>query len=240
MAVFEPFNSELFNSELFNSQSVMPAMKHMTTPQAGELLSALADGHLTSAECIETLNACKRDPSMLVNWNAYHLVGDLLRSSAPGLAQCADMAFVDRLQQRIASEAKPAGKALRSDSAFLSQFSEQRIVLAPPKMPVPPRNAANDENFRWKMVAGFASIAAVCAVTWSTFGSLSRTDVPQLALDLSKEQVIVPSPIGPMVRDVRLEELLADHRQLGSAATLQMPSEFFRNAAFEATKNGGR
>ena len=35
-----------------------------------------------------------------------------------------------------------------------------------------------------------------------------------------------------MLRDPRLDELLAAHRQLGGAA-LQMPSGFLRNATFE-------
>jgi sigma-E factor negative regulatory protein RseA len=216
-------------------------MKHMTTiPQAGELLSALADSHLTSAECIATLDACKHDPSLVNQWNAYHLVGDVLRSSAPGLAQGADMAFVGRLQQRIASEAISAEKSPMPYVAPRFQSAEQGLVLAQLGVPSGGQNAANDGNFRWKMVAGFASFAAVCAIAWSTFGALSRGDAPQLAMDLGNEQVLVASPMGPMVRDARLEEQLADHRQLGSAATLQMPSEFFRNAAFGTPKKDGR
>lgn len=230
-----------FDSQLFNSQPLLPAMKYMTTVlQAGELLSALVDGHLTSAECIATLDACKHDPSLIHQWNAYHLVGDVLRSSAPGLAQGADMAFVGRLQQLIASETISATKTLRPDPAPRFQSAEQGIVLAQLEMPARRQKAANDGSFRWKMVAGFASAAAVCAIAWSTFGSLSGSDAPQLALDLGNDQVLVASPMGPMVRDARLEEQLADHRQLGSAATLQMPSGFFRNAAFDTTKNGGR
>jgi sigma-E factor negative regulatory protein RseA len=216
-------------------------MKHMTTiPEAGELLSALADSHLTSAECIATLDACKHDPSLIKQWNAYHLVGDVLRSSAPGLAQGADMGFVDRLQQRLAAETTFATKTIGADSAPRFQSAEHGIVLAQLEMPARRQKAANDGSFRWKMVAGFASATAVFAIAWSTFGSLSRSDAPQLALDRGNEQVLVASPMGPMVRDARLEEQLTDHRQLGSAATLQMPSEFFRNAAFDTTKKDGR
>jgi sigma-E factor negative regulatory protein RseA len=43
-----------------------------------------------------------------------------------------------------------------------------------------------------------------------------------------------------MVRDARLEELLAAHRQLGSNSALQLPSGFLRNATFEAPQNAGR
>jgi sigma-E factor negative regulatory protein RseA len=216
-------------------------MKQMTTtPPTGELLSALADSHLTSAECIATLDACKHDCSLLNQWNAYHLVGDVLRSPAPGGALGADMAFVGRLQQRLASEAIRAETVLQSDPALRLQSAEQGVVLAQLESPARRQKAANDASFRWKIVAGFASIAAVCAIAWSSFGSLSGSDAPQLALDLGNEKVVVASPMGPMVRDARLEEQLTDHRQLGGAAALQMPSGFFRNAAFETSKNDGR
>jgi sigma-E factor negative regulatory protein RseA len=40
-----------------------------------------------------------------------------------------------------------------------------------------------------------------------------------------------------MIRDPRLDALLAAHRQFGGASALQMPSGFMRNATFE---DGGR
>ena len=216
-------------------------MKSLTIPpQAEELLSALVDSDLTSEECIAVLDACKHDFSLLNQWNAYHMVGDVLRSSAPEAAQGADMAFVSRVQHRLASEVAPAGEALRSRSGLRLQPSEQGIVPARPENTGSSQNSANDGSYRWKMVAGLASLAAVCAVAWGASGLLSRTDAPQLALDQGNAQVVVPSPMGLMVRDTRLEEQLADHRQLGGAAALQMPSGFFRNAAFETSKNDGR
>ena len=36
-----------------------------------------------------------------------------------------------------------------------------------------------------------------------------------------------------MVRDARLEELLAAHKQFGATSALQEPSGFLRNATFE-------
>lgn len=216
-------------------------MKQITTvPQTGELLSALVDSHLTFEECIAALDACEHDSSLFKQWNAYHLVGDVLRSSASGVALGADMAFVGRLRQRLASETLPAGRALRSDSTPRFPSAESGIALAQVGTTAHRQDPANDGNFRWKMVAGFASLAAVGAIAWSNFGALLRTDAPQFAIDKGKEQVLVASPMGPIVRDARLEEQLADHRQLGVAGTLQMPSGFFRNAAFETLKNDGR
>ena len=212
-------------------------MKHpIATTKARELLSALADGQVTDVEYALALEACNHDLTLIAEWSTYHLIGDVLRSSAPA-ARGANLAFVDQISQRVAFEAVKAGNALTigselptpsvADTSSVSQF-EHRY------------SAANDASFRWKMAAGFASLAAVCAIAWSAFGSLVRTDAPQLAFDAGTEQILVSSPQGPVFRDPRLDELLADHRQLGSASVLQMPSGFLRNAAFEVPQNGGR
>lgn len=39
-----------------------------------------------------------------------------------------------------------------------------------------------------------------------------------------------------MIRDPRLDELLAAHRQYGNTTALQMPAGFLRNATFEAPR----
>ena len=230
-----------FFVKLLLSSFYCDPMKQMTTlPATEELLSALVDGDLTSAECIEILDVCRHDFSLLNQWNVYHMVGGVLRSSTPWAVEGADMAFVSRLQHRLASEVAPVSEALHSRAALLLQPLKQEIVSARPDNTRPGQYAANDGSYRWKIVAGFASLAAVCAVAWGASGLMSRTDAPMLALDQGNAQLVVSSPMGLMVRDTRLEEQLADHRQLGGAAALQMPSGFFRNAAFETSKNDGR
>jgi sigma-E factor negative regulatory protein RseA len=98
--------------------------------------------------------------------------------------------------------------------------------------------AANDSSMRWKLLAGVASVAAVAAVGWSVMatgaGGLSSSQ-PQLAS--APQQPVAPvlarSEAGLMIRDARLDELLAAHRQFGGASALQMPAGFVRNATFE-------
>jgi len=63
---------------------------------------------------------------------------------------------------------------------------------------------------------------------------------PQLAQTPAPQQLVVASPQGPMVRDARLEELLAAHKQLGGTSALQESSGFLRNATFETPQNAGR
>jgi sigma-E factor negative regulatory protein RseA len=194
--------------------------------QTSELISALADGQLGGDDFAAALHACRQDDSAVASWDTYHLIGDALRSPASP-ARSADMAFVARLNQRLAGEAL-AGPAAAGI-----------VHVSAPDMPHP-REAANDGDFRWKLVAGIASLAAVSAIAWNAAGLLSPAAAPQLAQAPISQQVLVASPQGPMVRDARLEELLAAHKQLGGTSALQEPSGFLRNATFETPRNAGR
>jgi len=202
--------------------------------QTSELISALADGQLGGEDFAAALHACGQDDSALASWDTYHLIGDALRSPA-SRALSADMAFLARLNQRLASETlvSPApGSHGNLDGA----------AAGVPLVNVAPRHdaAANDGDFRWKLVAGVASLAAVSAIAWNAAGLLTPTATPQLAQAPVSQQVVVASPQGPVVRDARLEELLAAHKQLGGTSALQEPSGFLRNATFETPRNAGR
>jgi sigma-E factor negative regulatory protein RseA len=116
--------------------------------------------------------------------------------------------------------------------------------------------AANESNFRWKLVAGFVSMAAVVAIAWNA-GSpvnsargqdeLARSSASQPAVvavgapsqpasedPKTQIQVTVAGSQQVMIRDPRLDELLFAHRQFGGTSALQMPAGFLRNATFES------
>ncbi|WP_395060667.1 sigma-E factor negative regulatory protein [Polaromonas sp.] len=199
------------------------------TTQNPELISALADGQLAGEDLAAALALCETDGQARTSWGAYHLIGDVLRS--PGLVpQASDDAFVMRLRARLVLE--PVLAAVPG-STVLAQGS---VVT------VPERQAANDARFSWKLVAGFASLVAVVAVGWNAgSGLLSPSAAPQLARsEPSPQQVLVMSAQGPVVRDARLQELLAEHKQFGGLSALQMPSGFLRNATFDATQGERR
>ncbi|MEO6016972.1 MAG: sigma-E factor negative regulatory protein [Polaromonas sp.] len=205
-----------------------PSMQHP------EFISALVDGQLAEEDFAAALQACGQDASVLARWNTYHLIGDVLRSPHQALAPMAetDLAFVGRLAGRLADEAphlKQAEPLATFPKAGASAESAGHRGAA-----------ANDGVFRWKLVAGLASLAAVSAIVWSTAGTLTSAFAPQFAQAPAVQQIVVASPQGPMVRSVRLEELLAAHRQLGGTSALQEPSGFLRNAAFETPQNAGR
>ena len=181
-----------------------------------ELLSALADGELQGDELAQALALCARD-SACARWRDYHLIGDVLR--APELARAGDSTqFLQKMRSALASE---------------------RAAPVLPSPPVAAAPAANDSLFRWKMVAGFASLAAVAAIAWNSFSALQGegSQGAQLAVvqpaAFSQQTELAQAGPQVMIRDPRLDELLAAHKQYGGATALQMPAGFLRNATFE-------
>lgn len=117
-------------------------------------------------------------------------------------------------------------------------------------MPDVARPAANDGVFRWKLVAGLASFAAVAAIGWGALGSigpqpgagaqLARSAAPAvgttqvMALAAPVPAASQAADMAPvMLRDARLDELLAAHRQTVGASALGNAAGFLRNATFE-------
>jgi len=213
--------------------------RHLNPP-VGELVSALADGQLDRDDVAAALQACRLDEAAIHQWSSYHVIREVL--STPDHAgwpvtRGADLGFVSRFSQRLARESSAANASV------------QGVVDLPVKPAVVPtaagprRGAAsNDDSFRWKLVAGLASVAALSVMAWNAVGLLQPAPSAQLAqvTQLAPRQMVVDSPAGPMVRDVRLEEMLAAHKQAGGTSALQVPSGFLRNATFETPQNAGR
>jgi len=202
----------------------------MTTP---ELISALADGQSNDAQFAAVLDACVHDDSALDCWNTYHLIGDFLRQPADlpvARAVHAEITFASKVSLLLARE--PLATAAQALAA-----KAPAVALLPVAGMLHRRGpASNDGNFRWKLLAGVASLAAVSAIAWNTSGLQGTAWVPQLA-QVFPSQIVVTSPQGPVVRDARLDELLAAHRQFGTASALQESSGFLRNATFESPRN---
>ncbi|MCJ0764300.1 sigma-E factor negative regulatory protein [Variovorax terrae] len=197
-----------------------------------ESVSALADGQLRGDEFARAVQLAAHDAQAQAAWRTYHLIGDVLRSGE--LAACGrDAAFVQRFQARLQREPLPA--------AAMPAIAEAAPESRPVSRPAPVAEAANESSFRWKLVAGFASLAAVAAIGWNSAGSLMRPEVPTLALAplpaAPAQQPVALASNDPqaqvMIRDPRLDELLAAHKQLGGMSVLQMPASFLRNATFD-------
>ncbi|MGJ7542757.1 sigma-E factor negative regulatory protein [Variovorax sp. LT1R16] len=229
-------------------------MKH-TPESVREQISALADDRLQGDAFGEAMNLLATEGELQTHrqtWQTYHLIGDVLRAGRP--SPCTDSsAFLARFQQRLADEAP---------------VQRMAVVAAPVVVPLPvaarlPVEAANEPIFRWKLVAGAASLVAAAAIGWNWVGSgvapvgaqmaqqQQQPAMPSVQLASSDGSVLSAAeqggPSGPtrvvvgsgsgnpqvMLRDPRLDQLLEAHRQAAGGA--QMPSGFLRNATFESS-----
>lgn len=233
-----------------------------TTVVADEQMSAWLDGELdaeTLHHMLADLPALAEDQTCYASLQSYQVIGDAMRSAH---SPCSDsLAFLDALNAKIALEpplvaqGQPAPGLVPVPAVSTAATAASLAGSA---------EAANHSVFRWKMVAGFATVAAVAMVGWNSMGLLSGgaggNAQQQLASAASPQVVASAAPIRPvaanaqglieqpvtvgqnstiMLRDPRLDEVLAARGQIGVTANLQMPAGFLRNATFNAEKRTG-
>ena len=258
-----------------------------------EQLSALVDGEASSLHMQAVLSFAESDEGQQ-SWRMYHLIGNVLRS--PELAHHSQHDILSGVRAHMEREpirgihlpgvtAESAKQWANGSLEQVTGAEEQCLTESngATVVQLAGRPAANASLFRWKMAAGFASVAAVAAVGWGVMlgsGELSgrqgaaelaqlnpgsvvattaatpaalyqaspvardaqaRSDLPLGEQAQSSTVVAVQGPNAQtvMLRDSRLDELLAAHPQYSSAANLQMPASFLRNASF-GTANATR
>lgn len=194
-----------------------------------ELVSALADGQLRGEEFARALALTEHSEDARAQWHAYHLVGDVLRSDELAASSARDVAFAARLRQRLQQEASMERPVIAmkfvASSADVSRSEGQNRTEHP---------SANDASMRWKLVAGLASLATVMVVGWHLMSTDGTADgASQLAQVAVPVQPAAAGATPAMIRDPRLDQLLAAHQQFGGTSALQMPAGFVRNATFE-------
>lgn len=206
-------------------------------------LSALVDGEVYDIELDHLLADLTVECEALEAWHSYQVIGDVLRASAPAVANQAPQTFLAGIHARLQTEAPRVEPVLEAFVLAEAPSTVSAHVRAP---------AANDAVFRWKMVAGLASLAAVMAVSWTVLGTaptgaggssgagvqMALTGVsPGMVASQTHEStaVVVNTAQGPLIRDAQLEALMAEHRQYGGMSALQMPAGFLRNATYDAT-----
>lgn len=208
--------------------------------QNGELLSALVDGQLHGEEFSRTAGWVGRDEVARLTWDTYHLVGEVLRSGA-AMAHARDAEFLHRLTLRLQQES-----SLATGLSAIHSVAADPLVTAVDVTEGATSLAANDNIYRWKLLAGVASLAFVSAVGWQAVsGWREQGDAPKLAqLPFSAlpqkgspegvlQQSVVAGEPQLMIRDAQLDALLAAHRQFGGTSALQVPTGFLRNATFD-------
>lgn len=191
---------------------------------SNERVCDLVDGQVLNGECAQAFEALLADDGAMQTWHTYHVIGDVLRSAE--LAPTgSDHAFLERLERRLAQE------TIRPVAIENVQPVSKHLSLP----------SANASVFRWKMLAGVASFALVGVVG---LGLWTQTDQRGDAQQMAAQSVVAPrapastlvaadTGAGTMLRDARLDELMAAHRQLGGHSALQVPAGFLRNATYE-------
>ncbi|MCU0761491.1 MAG: sigma-E factor negative regulatory protein [Hydrogenophaga sp.] len=202
-------------------------------------LSAMADGVLEPAELAEIF-ATEAEADLYQRWDSYQLVGEALRGQSRLVGSVSTPDFLAGFRAKMAAE-QTAGVP-----GVVQSVVARQDAVVPQQSPI----AANDASFRWKMVAMAASVSAVMAVSWSLLGTgatgtvpasagpvIASTDPVPTARAVASQPtgaVIVNTTQGPLIRDARLEALMAEHRQYGGMSALQMPAGFLRNATYDA------
>ena len=198
-----------------------------------ELLSALADGQLRGHEFARTVQWLGETEDARSTWHAYHLVGDVLRSGE-AMASDRDAAFVRRLKLSLQREAVPTLPFFATDSIAVHAENAGATGRYEPK-----RGSANQSGFGWQLAAGLACLAVMSIMAWQVGDWRNQGTAAQLAqvpVQPAAQQAASGSQMPIMIRDPRLDSLLAAHRQFGGTSALQMPAGFVRNATFEGAR----
>lgn len=195
-----------------------------------ELLSAMVDGEVQGPELEQAL-ACAESAQGYASWELYHLVGDVLRS--PDLAHHSQHDLLTGLRSQLAQEPplKLQGSQLEQVTAGMVRTPNAVIGLRDP--------AANGAVFRWKVAASFATVAAVAALGWNLMAGPVGGQGAQFAgvQQTLAAPVVVATEDGEVLRDARLDALMANHQQYASRPSLQTPAEFLRNASFAEARS---
>nr|WP_315473412.1 sigma-E factor negative regulatory protein [uncultured Rhodoferax sp.] len=182
-----------------------------------ERISALMDGDLPAAELDALLEDMAKQDSSANDWHLYHLAGDVLRSSALA-PQRADLAFLGRLEQRLAQEGG-------SPAVLLQPVRPASTGQAPQRAPA-------NGPWRWLVGATFTVLVGVLSI--SMWEAVAPASAPQLAVAPAPDAVPVALQApAVMLRAPELDALMAAHQQLGGHSAWQMPSGFLRNATYE-------
>lgn len=186
------------------------------------LTSALADGELRGAELEQALAALQQSGQARARWCEYELLGEVMRSGARGALGSHEPDFAAHVCAKLADEPPRPRRA---------------GVVGP----IAVRPSANDPVWRWKLVAGLSSVMAVAVLAWTVVaGGRAGDGAPQLAAGPTPGPVVAVAPTPSqegeqtvMLRDPRLDQLIAAHQQMGGASALQVPAGFLRSAAYE-------
>jgi sigma-E factor negative regulatory protein RseA len=179
-------------------------------------LSAAADGDADAVGI--ACRAWREEPSARATWHAYHLIGDVLRSSDLAARPADDAAFLAGLRQRLAAEP---------------------VVLAPAQV-----GAARRSLTVWRMpaavAAGIVVVAGVLVLSRvqpgptqaieSMAAASGSAGITQVA---SGGLAVQPQGEQGLIRDARLDEYLRAHQAARGGMAVAVPGSALRRVDAE-------
>ena len=183
-----------------------------------EKISAFADGELDDGE-VEAVLSALRDPDAQSAWDAYHRVGDILRSEELAIEMSAR--FTSKLASRLADEPAIIAPAVRQD----------RVRMNIRRLGMPGLAAAV------AVIGATAWIAAPQLMVASREPAKSEPSSVSIAsasasLPVAQQTVPVASANPEMLRDSRLDAYLLAHQRFSPA--LYSNVQYTRSATFPA------
>lgn len=194
-----------------------------------ERLSAILDGEATPSQFDEWLACQQHQPEQrgmaCEAWHLYHLIGDVMRSDDLARASRADT-FLDGVRERLRDEP---------------------VVMAPAAVA---RRPGPRRTWRAPLATAAGVVAVAGALVVLRLGE-SGIEAPAPAATLAQQPApeaatVVAAPAAPpaelrvvhgdqtLIRDARLDDYLAAHKQFGGGSALgSAPAMFLRNAAHE-------
>ena len=199
-----------------------------------ERLSALVDGELDAQSAAQACGDWRERGEVRASWQAYHLIGDTLRSDDLAADASSDLAFLRALRVRL---------------------QDEPVVLAPQPLVAPAQhpavisgNGTSGRRWSWMgssaVAAGFVAVAGVVMLTRGPSATVEGAPAatlaqapavtPPVSLQMSpgaaasEPQSLVAN--GALIRDARLDRYLAAHKQFAGSTALGVPSGFLRNA----------
>lgn len=168
-----------------------------------EQISALTDGALHGHAMARAVDALCADHAMQQVWQDHHAVGDVLRAGVH--RPCTDgAAFLSRFQQRLAAEPAFVPVAIVEPVSSVVPLPVRRPAAVVAES-VERTEAANEPVFRWKLVSGVASLAAVAAIGWNLVGGVG---LPAADSRLAAQQQ-VQSPVQTASREASVMPVAA-------------------------------
>lgn len=161
-----------------------------------QALSSLMDGDLPAGELTGVIAHFRDDDDLRADWQAYHLIGDVLRSEDLAIAPARDACLLQAVRRRLDQEPR------HQDAApLLASAPHPSVTVATGR-----RRLTGWMLAPAAVAVGFVAVAGVLVV--------NKALVSPPAAELVFAQKAPPS--GMLVRDARLDRYLAAHRNLGT------------------------